>query len=110
MEPREIEAAGINHRVEIEPVRQSVIGAGRPVAVRPPAAVIRRAVVAQKTPPAAPRSFETRQAQAGGHLNQSTAMRPEAQPQRPVPLNGGGRSQDGFRPFTQPTGGKSAGT
>ncbi len=70
VEPRELAAASVSHLVAVEPVRQSVIGAGRPVAVRPPAAVISRSVVAQRTPPPAPRPIEQRQMQAGGHLNQ----------------------------------------
>jgi len=61
--------------VGVEPSRQSVIGAGRPVAVRPQAAVMSRPVVAQRTPPPPPRPLEQRQMQAGGHLNQQPLVR-----------------------------------
>jgi hypothetical protein len=77
VEPRELAAAPVGHVVAVEPVRQSVVGGGRPVAVRPPAAVISRPVVAQRTPPPPPRPLEQRQAQAGGHLNQQPLVRPE---------------------------------
>jgi hypothetical protein len=75
VEPRELAVAPVSHLVAVEPVRQSVIGAGRPVAVRPPAAVISRPVVAQRTPPPPPRPIEQRQAQAGGHLSQQPLVR-----------------------------------
>ncbi len=92
--------------VAAEPVRTSVIGAGRPVPVRPPAAVISRPVVAVRTPPPPPRPIEQRQAQAGGHLNQQALVRPVG-PAQPAADESGRSSrrspiQDGFRPFTQP--------
>ncbi len=55
VDPREMAAAPVSHVVRAEPVRASVIGAGRPVSVRPPAAVISRPVVAVRTPPPPPR-------------------------------------------------------
>jgi hypothetical protein len=75
VEPRELAVAPVTHVVAAEPLRQSVIGAGRPVGVRPPAAVMTRPVVAQRTPPPPPRPIEQRQAQAGGHLNQQPLVR-----------------------------------
>jgi hypothetical protein len=78
VEPRELAVAPVTHVVGVEPVRQSVIGAGRVVTVRPPAAVMSRPVVAQRTPPPPPRPIEQRQAQAGGHLNQQPLVRQEA--------------------------------
>jgi hypothetical protein len=77
VEPRELAVAPVTHVVGVEPVRQSVIGAGRTVAVRPPAAVMSRPVVAQRTPPPPPRPIEQRQMQAGGHLNQQPLVRQE---------------------------------
>ena len=53
VEAREVVAAPVTRAVAVEPVRTSVIGAGRPVSVRPPAAVISRPVVAVRTPPRA---------------------------------------------------------
>ena len=77
VEPRELAVAPVTHVVAVEPVRQSVIGAGRLAAVRPPAVVMSRPVVAQRTPPPPPRPIEQRQVQAGGHLNQQPLVRQE---------------------------------
>jgi hypothetical protein len=44
------------------PTKQAVLGPGRAVAAKPPAAVQTRAVVARKAPPPPPPSFERRQA------------------------------------------------
>jgi hypothetical protein len=101
VDQRELASAPVSHIVRAEPIRSSVIGTGRPVSVQPPAAVLRRPVVAVRTPPAPPRPIDQRQAQAGGRLNEQTLVRPMgyAQP------NQGGRQQqskDGFKPFTQP--------
>ena len=104
VEPREIAAAPVSHVVAAEPVRTSVIGAGRPVAVKPPAAVISRPVVAVRNPPPPPRPIEQRQTEAGGHLNQQALVRPVG-PSQPAQTNQGARSQPaqpGFRPFGQP--------
>jgi hypothetical protein len=107
VDAREIATAPVSHMVHAEPLRTSVIGAGRPVSVRPPAAVISRPVVAVKTPPPLQHPIEQRQAQAGGRLNEQTLVHPAGRVQ-PPPL--GGRTQptqDGFRPFTQPNGGNN---
>jgi hypothetical protein len=104
VDTRELASAPVSHIVAAEPVRTSVIGAGRPVAVKPPAAVISRPVVAVRTPPPPPRPIEQRQAEAGGHLNQQALVRP-AGPSQPAQTNQGARSQPaqpGFRPFGQP--------
>jgi len=96
----------------VEPVRTSVVGSGRPVSVRPPAAVISRPVVAVRTPPAPVRSIEQRQAQAGGHLNEQVLVRPVG-PARPAPsVTQNARpqqtNQEGFRSFGQQGGGNNA--
>jgi len=124
VDAREIAAAPVSHVVEAEPIRTSVIGAGRPAPVKPPASVISRPVVAVRTPPPPPRPIEQRQAQAGGHLNQqatvrSNLVRPMGVAQ-PAPVNQGARpqptstpaqasapTQNGFKPFTQPNGGNN---
>ncbi len=116
VEPREIAAAPVTHVVPVEPVRQSVLGAGRPAPVKPPATVINRQVVAQRTPPAPPRSLEQRQAQTGGRLNQQPLVRPEpvrpeSQPTRAAQGNQSGRpqgQQEAFRPFTPPSDGNTS--
>jgi len=112
VEPRELASAPVSHVVAAEPVRASVVGAGRPVAAKPPAAVVTRPVVAVRTPPPVPRSIEQRQAEAGGHLNQQALVRPVGA-SRPAPVNQSQRTQnertqpnqpnqEGFRSFGQP--------
>ncbi|MGC2475647.1 MAG: DUF6600 domain-containing protein [Candidatus Sulfotelmatobacter sp.] len=103
VEPRELASAPVSHVVAAEPVRASVMGAGRAVAAKPPAAVMSRPVVAVRTPPPVPRSIEQRQAEAGGHLNQQALVR-SVGPSRPAPVNQNERpqpNQQGFRSFGQ---------
>jgi len=113
VEPREIAAAPVSHMVQAEPIRTSVIGAGRPAPVRPPVAIISRPVVAVRTPPPPPPSVERRQSQAGGHLNEQQLIRPAVRPvgpSQPAQVNQGGRpqqTQEGFRPFSQPNSGNN---
>jgi len=114
---RELAAAPVSRGAAFEPVRSSVIGAGVAAAHTPPAAVAIRPVVALRTPAPMPRSFDQRQAQAGGHLNPQAAEPlvrqqppvtrtvPAAQPQRQA--QGGATSEEGFRPFTPPGGGST---
>ncbi|MFZ0420130.1 MAG: DUF6600 domain-containing protein [Candidatus Sulfotelmatobacter sp.] len=104
---RELAAAPVSRSVVVEPVRSSVLGAGKP-ANRPPAAVVSRPVVALRTPAPMPRSFDQRQAQAGGHLNQSSSLVRQEAPGRPVPtapVTRRSQAEDGFRSFGQPSGG-----
>jgi len=116
---RELAAAPVSERVGVEPGRSSVLGAGRPVANKPPAAVTSRPVVALRTPAPMPHSLDQRQAQADGHLNQQSSplVRQEAAG-RPVPMNpqtrptqsptqSSTKSDDGFRSFGPPSGGSS---
>jgi len=107
---RELAAAPVSHVVAVEPARTSVLGAGRPAANRPPAAVVSRPVVALRTPAAMPRAFEQKRAQTGGRVNQQSLVRQEG-PGRPVPTNQDSRqqpqTQDGFRPFGQPSRGNN---
>jgi FecR protein len=107
VEPREIASVPVSRTIAAEPGKTSVIGAGRPAPVRPPAAIINRPVVAVRTPPAPPHPIEQRQTQAGGHLNEQALVRPVG-PARPAPENQAERPQQGgggFRPFTPPAGG-----
>ncbi len=110
VDQRELAAAPVDRMVREEPVRTSVIGAGRPVTVRPPAAILSRPVVAVRTPPPPQRPIEERETQAGGHLTQQVLVRPvgPAQPRQMIQQPGRGpqqQPQDGFRPFGQPSGG-----
>jgi hypothetical protein len=112
---RELAAAPVSERVGVEPERTSVLGTGRPMTNKPPAAVTSRPVVALRTPAPMPRSLDQRQAQADGHLNQQSSplVRQEAAG-RPVPMNpqtrptqSSTKSDDGFRSFGPPSGGSS---
>jgi hypothetical protein len=105
--PKELAAAPVSRVVAVEPVRSSVMGTGRTVAA-PPAVVSSRAVVALRTPAPMPRSFDQREAQAGGHLNQSSSLVRQLAPGRPVqtaPLTRQPQADDGFRGFGQPSSG-----
>jgi len=104
VEPKELAAAPVSHVVQAEPVRQSVVGAGRPAPAKPPATVINRQVVAVRTPPPPPRPIEQRQAAAGGHLNQQPLVRPAAAGNQGAHTQPS-QSQEGFRPFTPAAGG-----
>jgi hypothetical protein len=64
VDQKQIESAPVVHNIPVQPARASVMGAGRPAAVKPPAAVMNRQVVAVKQPPAPRPSFEQRQAAA----------------------------------------------
>jgi hypothetical protein len=112
VDQRDLESARVTRVVAAEPVRASVIGAGRPVPVKPPAAIVKRPVVAVRTPAQLPRPIEQRQAQAGGRLNEDALVRPVA-PVRPASVNNNARpqanqaerpqsNQEGFRSFGQP--------
>jgi hypothetical protein len=117
---RELAAAPVSRIVAVEPVRASVLGAGKPVVNKPPASVTNRPVVALRTPAPMPGSFDQRQAQAGGHLNQQSSVQPtsigqsaigqasigqslvrQEAPGRPVPVTRSPQTQDGFHSFGQ---------
>jgi hypothetical protein len=59
--PQQLQAAQIQRGVAVAPVRQSVVGAGAPAAVKPPQEVMNRQVVVKEPPAAAPVSFQRRQ-------------------------------------------------
>jgi hypothetical protein len=119
VDQRELAAAPVGRVAAVEPVHMSVVGSGRPVSARPPAAVISRPVVAVRTPPPPPRTIDQRQAEAGGHLNEQALVRP-AGPTRPAPTpnqsapagNQGARpesSQSEFHSFTPPNSNPNSG-
>jgi hypothetical protein len=64
VDPRELAQAPVSHTPPVQPVKTSVLGAGTPARVRPPAAIVSRPVVATRnpTPPRAP--FEQQRAVA----------------------------------------------
>jgi len=61
--PQQLRAAEIQRGVAVAPVRQSIVGAAAPSAVRPSETIMKRQVVVKEAPPAPPVSFE-RQKQA----------------------------------------------
>jgi hypothetical protein len=79
----EIAQAPISHMSGAEPIRGSVMGAGKPTTVAPPRAVVNRQVVAQHAPAQPPVPFAQRQ--------DKLAVRPVAPVTQPV-----------NRPVTQP--------
>src|SRR5579872_179681 len=104
VDTREVVSAPVSRVVAAEPIRTSVVGAGRPISRRPPQAILNRPVVAVRTPPAPPRPITERQAQAGGRLNEQSLVR-VARPAQPAPVSQGGReaqNQGGFHQFTPP--------
>jgi len=54
---RELAAAPVSNALAVEPARSSLFGAGRPVANKPPVAMMSRPVVALRTPAQLPRSI-----------------------------------------------------
>ena len=89
VDERTIAEAPVTRNVEAQPVKQSVLGAGRPVAVRPPAAVENRRVVATRTPTPPRAPFEQRQAEA--NVRTETPGKPQpparAETRPPQPAN-----------------------
>jgi hypothetical protein len=88
VDERKIAEAPVARTVPVQPVKQSVLGAGRPAARRPPANVENRQVVATRTPTPPRPSFEQR---ATPNVRTETPgksqppVRTENQPPRPTP-------------------------
>ncbi len=85
---RELATAPLSNALAVEPGRNSVFGAGRPVANKPPAAVMNRPVVALRTPAPLQRSIgsgSTGSASAGQSSTGQSLVRQQP-PGRPVPV------------------------
>ncbi|HEX6505301.1 MAG TPA: DUF6600 domain-containing protein [Terriglobales bacterium] len=86
---KELVSAPVTHQPAVQPVRASVLGAGAPARVRPPAAVMNRQVVARRSPAAPVPAFEQRQNSVnprGGEASTSTLREPTPrQPEIPRP-------------------------
>jgi hypothetical protein len=83
-----IAEAPVARNVPVQPVKQSVLGAGRPVATKPPVRVENRQVVATRTPTVPRPSFEQRQtANVRTEIpgKAQPPVRTENQPPRPTP-------------------------
>lgn len=106
---RELASAPVSHAVAAQPVRASVVGEGGVAVSKPPAVVTNRQVVAVRTPAPMPRSFEQQRANEAA---QQSLVRQQA-PGRPVQTspqtNRQAQSDQGFRPFTPPSGSNNQG-
>ncbi len=90
VDERQIASAPVTHSIPVQPVRQSVIGAGRAAMAKPPAAVINRQVVATRTPTLPKAPFEQRQAAMNVHTEAPGTPQPPVRPPappRPAPSN-----------------------
>jgi hypothetical protein len=97
VDQRQIESAPVTHNIQVQPARASVMGAGRPVTVKPPAATVNRQVVAtrQPTPPRAP--LEQRQTTAAPP-NVRTVTPGQPQPAVRTPVEASRPGQPAARP------------
>ncbi len=82
VDQKQIESASVVRNIPAQPVRASVMGSGRPGAVKPSAAVMNRQVVAVKQPPAPPASFEQRRTTAP-NVRTETAGQPQTATRTP---------------------------
>jgi uncharacterized protein DUF6600 len=99
VDQREIVSTQVNAGAPaIAPTRQTFIGAGRPAAIRPPAAVVSRTVVAKAPPPPPPVSVERQQAaiQANGGRPLAGAQYHQMAPQ-PAPGVAAGAPRNNVR-------------
>jgi FecR protein len=94
VDTRQIVEAPVVHQIPVAPVRASVIGAGAPARVRPPAAVVNRQVVATQRPAPVRAPFEQRQAAMNVRTEQR-APQPQPLPERG---NQGARSNQPMPP------------
>jgi hypothetical protein len=83
VDPRELSQAPVTHTPPVQPVKTSVLGAGTPARVRPPAAVENRRVVATRnpTPPRAP--FEQQRAAVPNVRTETPRPNATPEPTRP---------------------------
>ena len=104
VDERKVGEAPVARDVPAQPVRQSVLGAGRPAAVKPPARVESRQVVATRTPTPPRPSFEQRQTpnvRTETPGRPQPAARPENQP-RPAEPSAAARPESTPPPQTAP--------
>lgn len=88
---RELEQAPVSHMSDVEPIRTSAIGAGRPTSIVPPAAVANRLVVAQRPPAPPAQPFSQRRdplvARPARPVNEPTVARPDTYQPKPEPTS-----------------------
>ncbi len=93
---RQLANAQVERRVDVRPVRASVLGAGAPARYRPPQAIVNRQVVATRRPlpPRQPLEQREQREQRQATFNVRTEQ-PNAQPR---PLNNTGNARPPARP------------
>jgi hypothetical protein len=77
VDQRQIENAPVVHNIPVQPARASVMGAGRPAMVKPPAAVTNRQVVATRQPTPPRPSISPRQQTAAPNVRTETPGQPQ---------------------------------
>ncbi|MGA8491378.1 MAG: DUF6600 domain-containing protein [Terriglobales bacterium] len=113
VDEKELANAPVSHSIAAQPSRQSVVGAGRPVNVKPPATVMNRQVIAVRQPPAPRSSLGQREAVAS-NVRTETPGRPQSAAQTPgrpaVQTNEAPRPQEsaGNRPESSPNAPRTA--
>jgi Family of unknown function (DUF6600)/FecR protein len=89
VDERTIVQAPVGGRLDFQPSRNSVIGAGRPATYRPPATVIDRRVVATHMPTGPQRpNFEQRQPEMNVRTERPVTAQPPARAENPAPRPG----------------------
>ena len=83
VDPRELSQAPVSHMPQVQPAKTSVLGAGAPARVRPPAAIENRRVIATRNP-APPRAPFEQQRPAAPNVRTETP-RPNAPPEATRP-------------------------
>ena len=92
---QQIQQAEVQHNFAVAPVRQSVVGASAPAAVRPPQAVMQRQVVAKIAP--APQRTSVGTSTQGSFTQQGRGPITPTTPAQPQ-----GQARPGFQQFTPP--------
>jgi len=109
VDAREVAEAPVTRTVAVQPTRQSVLGAGRPAAARPSAAIVNRQVVGTRMPVPARSGFEPPEAtnvRTETPRNPQPAGRPAPAPSRPVPTPRAEQPGNAPRPTEPAQGGR----
>jgi hypothetical protein len=83
VDARQIAEAPVTRTIAVQPVRASVMGAGRPMAVSPPARIVNRAVVATRPAPA-PRAPLEQRLSAMPNVRTETPVQPQPITRSPI--------------------------
>jgi hypothetical protein len=104
VDERQIVSAPVTARVDAQPVRASVMGAGAPARFRPPAAVVNRQVIGTRTPAPPQASFEQRHPAMNVRTETPGTPQPAARMpgEAPRATPGNPRMEEQGRPAPQP--------